>query len=107
LGAQGQEKALFKAAIFAATFALLLCADASSGQRSAVARAEFVKANPCPATGKRGPCPGWHVDHIRSLCAGGADHASNMQWLRVDEHKRKTPKDVGRCRAQRAGVATQ
>jgi hypothetical protein len=41
----------------------------------------FRAANPCPATGKSaGACPGWVVDHIKPLCAGGADHPGNMQW---------------------------
>lgn len=42
---------------------------------------EFRKANPCPATGKaKGACPGYVVDHIKPLCAGGRDHPSNMMW---------------------------
>ncbi len=41
----------------------------------------FRAANPCPATGKTaGACPGWVVDHVVPLCAGGADQPSNMQW---------------------------
>lgn len=50
-------------------------------KRSAAARAAFARAYPCPATGRpRGACPGWVVDHVVPLCAGGADHPSNMQW---------------------------
>jgi len=41
----------------------------------------FRAANPCPATGKAtGACPGWVVDHIKPLCAGGADRPTDMQW---------------------------
>lgn len=32
----------------------------------------------------RGPCPGWVVDHITPLCAGGPDRPDNMQWQ--DQH---------------------
>ena len=54
---------------------------AEAGERSRSARAEFVKANPCPATGKpRGACPGRVVDHVQPLACGGVDHADNMQW---------------------------
>lgn len=32
----------------------------------------FRSVNACPATGQaRGACPGYHVDHIIALCAGG------------------------------------
>jgi hypothetical protein len=87
---------------------MTLAAPAWGLDRSRSARADFVRVNPCPATGKTsGACPGYQVDHVRSLCAGGTDTPGNMQWLRVEDHKRKTPKDVGRCRAMRAGVATE
>ena len=45
--------------------------------------------------------PGYEVDHIVPLCAGGADAIYNMQWLSVSAHKRKTRNDVRRCRALR------
>jgi 5-methylcytosine-specific restriction endonuclease McrA len=55
---------------------------ATSGSRDPYQRRQFHKNNPCPSTGRTsGPCPGWHVDHIRSLACGGSDHPSNMQWL--------------------------
>lgn len=41
----------------------------------------FRKANPCPATGLvTGSCKGYVVDHIKPLCACGADIPANMQW---------------------------
>ena len=86
--------------------AAVLALPALSAERSRQLRAEFMRANPCPATGKpTGACPGWQVDHVRSLCAGGVDHPTNMAWLTIEAHQRKTAKDVGLCRAQRAGVA--
>ncbi len=64
-------------------------ADAGK-QRNHAARAEFVRGNPCPSTGKpRGACPGWVVDHVIALACGGEDHPSNMQWQTVDEARRK------------------
>lgn len=70
--------------------------------RSFAARAEFVKANPCPATGKvRGKCEGWEVDHVEPLKCGGADAPANMQWLTVEQHKAKTKAEAKRCRPGR------
>ncbi len=69
--------------------ALLPGADAGQ-QRSRAARAEFVRINHCPATGKaRGACPGWVVDHVVALACGGADHYSNMQWQTVADARAK------------------
>lgn len=82
--------------------AAAICLPAQAVPRSSSARAEFVKANPCPVTGKRrGACPGWQVDHRIALCAGGDDAPHNMQWLTVEAHKAKTRTDVRVCRAQR------
>ena len=73
-----------------------------AGPRAPAARAEFVKANPCPATGKaRGSCLGWEVDHVVPLKCDGPDTPANMQWLTVEEHKRKTANEAKSCRATR------
>lgn len=67
--------------------------------RSSSAVAEFKRQHPCPVNGaKRGPCPGWEVDHIEALCAGGSDTAGNMQWLTKQAHAQKTKRDVMLCR---------
>jgi hypothetical protein len=77
-------------------------AHADDGKRSRAVRAEFHRANPCPATGKtRGACPGHVVDHIEPLCAGGADAARNMQWQTVAEAKAKDREEVKACRRRR------
>lgn len=59
--------------------------------RSARERNAFIKTHPCPATiihAKR-TCPGYVVDHIIPLCAGGIDKPSNMQWqTRADSYKK-------------------
>ena len=62
-------------------------------------RAEFMKHHPCPSTGKKhGACPGYVVDHIRPLCAGGADHPSNMQWQTKEDAKKKDREEKRACR---------
>ena len=88
----------------AATLAFFVLAVGATDAlpRSSAVRAEFRKANPCPATGKvRGPCEGWQIDHMHPLCAGGIDDPANMNWIRVEDHKRKTRQDVRECRANR------
>lgn len=84
--------------------ALLLTATSWATDRSRAARAEFQRSHPCPSTGAtRGACPGFQVDHRIALCAGGIDATSNMQWLSIEDHKRKTQRDVLECRRERAG----
>ena len=76
---------------------------AESGKiyRSRKAIRAFRAENPCPATGEtRGVCPGHHVDHIKPLCACGADDPSNMQWITKEDHKAKTRQDVRGCRVR-------
>jgi hypothetical protein len=59
----------------------------------------FRAEQPCPVTGRtRGACPGWQVDHVRPLCAGGRDRPANMQWIRQDDHVWKTFVDTRECR---------
>jgi hypothetical protein len=69
-------------------------------KRDAHQRALFMKKHPCPANGNtRGACPGYVVDRITPLCAGGADQPSNMQWQAVKEAKKKDRSE--QCRAHR------
>lgn len=71
-----------------------------SRTRDRNARASFQRANPCPSTGmRRGPCPGYVVDHIATLCAGGADSPENMQWQTTTEAKIKDRAERAICRA--------
>jgi len=70
-----------------------------SEKRSSKAKAEFQRLHPCPRNGAtRGRCPGYDIDHIEPLCAGGPDVSGNMQWLTLEDHREKTRKDVFRCR---------
>lgn len=83
----------------------LLCAchvGAAIAGDIARSRAEvraFRSENACPATGRiKGACPGFQVDHIKALCAGGSDIRDNMHWLSTQDHKFKTFIDVRECR---------
>lgn len=72
-------------------------------KRNLAARRAFQRANPCPENGKaRGACPGWVVDHIEPLCAGGADTPENMQWQRREDSHRKDAQERRHCAAIRA-----
>ena len=84
--------------------ALALCllvafpADAKT-QRSTKAKADFQRQHPCPATGKsKGKCSGYIIDHVEPLCAGGADHPSNMQWQTIADAKAKDKLERQQCR---------
>lgn len=71
---------------------------ASTGARSSAARAEFKRLNPCPSTGlHRGACPGFVIDHVQPLCAGGADAPHNMQWQSVEAGKAKDRTERVQC----------
>lgn len=84
---------------FAAVIALAFAACAEPPRRDPAQRAAFQRANPCPSTlSRRGPCPGYQVDHIVALCAGGADAPANMQWLSIARHRLKTTNDIRACR---------
>lgn len=86
-------------AIIAAVL-LLLSIAAEAGGRDLKQRASFQKVNPCPSTGKpRGACPGYVVDHIRPLCAGGLDRPENMQWQTIAEAKAKDRVELAECRS--------
>jgi hypothetical protein len=80
--------------------ALVATAPQAATTRSRATRAAFQASHPCPANGhRRGACPGFVVDHVTPLCAGGADAPSNMQWQTIDAARAKD-------RAERAQCAT-
>ena len=59
-------------------------ARAGEIKRSTAVLVAFKRYHPCPATGQSyGACPGWAVDHVISLAAGGCDSVSNMAWMPV------------------------
>lgn len=70
--------------------------------RSSAARNAFVKTQPCPATGlTKLPCPGYVIDHVVPLCAGGLDQHVNMQWQTVEDAKVKDRDERRMCSAER------
>ena len=70
--------------------------------RSHAARAAFQREHPCPSTGKqRGACPGYIVDHIVPLCAGGPDEPRNMQWQTDDDSQVKDRAERKQCHVHR------
>jgi len=81
---------------------LLIAAFTLPGVADARSKAQvnhFKNTHPCPATSRaRGPCPGYVVDNIKPLGAGGADHKSNMQWQTVKEAKIKDRAERAQCR---------
>lgn len=82
-----------------AACAINTSASARIARNSEVLR-QFQKQNPCPSTGlTSGKCPGYQIDHIEPLCAGGPDRMDNLQWLTIQEHKWKTRTDVRVCRS--------
>ena len=69
---------------------------------SNVSMQEFMRQNPCPATGTATPsCPGYVVDFRVPLCAGGANDIANMQWLSVDAAREKEKRDLADCRIEK------
>lgn len=89
----------FRAGVHAAIVLAFVSVHAIAADRSPAIRAEFMRQNPCPATGStRGACPGYQVDHREALICGGRDELPNLQWLTVEEHKAKTRVEVKLCR---------
>lgn len=87
---------------------LLSASITDSAPRSSAQRDAFVRQTPCPSTGEtRGRCPGFVVDHIDPLCAGGADHPDNMQWQALAGSYAKDVAERSRCRALRQNYANQ
>jgi len=94
---------LVSAKSFIIVLSLLNCSlvDAKTFRSSSV-RAEFQRQQPCPETGAtKGKCPGYVVDHVIPLCAGGPDSPANMQWQTVQDAKAKDKLEWEQCRKQR------
>ena len=82
--------------------ALLLSSNSDAGPRSAAERHAFQREHPCPSTGQhRGSCPGYVIDHVQPLCAGGPDRRANMQWQTVSDARAKDRWERRVCRERR------
>src|SRR5919204_6314660 len=78
--------------------ALICCDGVFASERDPHQRALFMKQHPCPATHRTtGACPGYVIDHVKPLCAGGPDHPSNMQWQTVAAAKVKDREERKMC----------
>ncbi len=64
--------------------------------RSRAARDDFMRHSGYP----RGR-PGYVVDHVVPLCAGGADAPGNMQWQTVEAAKVKDRQERAQCARHR------
>lgn len=78
--------------LLAALLLLSLAFTADARSRSEVRK--FKRAHPCPFTHQQGCI----VDHIRPLCAGGADKIWNMQWQTKRDSYRKDVRERAMCR---------
>lgn len=87
---------------------LLLSSGVALARDPAQVRA-FRKDHPCPATNQTtGACPGWVVDHMIPLCAGGPDDPANMQWQDYALSKQKDKFEVELCgRIKKCSLVTQ
>lgn len=99
-GLNGHDRlAQIKTRTLSFTLAALLLVSWQSDARSVAERKEFQRSTPCPSTGKTtGKCPGYVVDHIIPLCAGGADDPANMQWQELAASKAKDKQEWRQCR---------
>ena len=87
--------------LFVVALLVLAALAAEAFPRSSVVLRDFQREQPCPSTGApRGACPGFQIDHVQPLCAGGADAVENLQWLSVRDHALKTQRDVAGCRGR-------
>lgn len=89
--------------LFVLIFLFSACAAEAKIPRSSSAKAEFKRLQPCPSTDRpRGACPGYVIDHVVPLCAGGPDEPANMQWQTVEAAKVKDRAERRQCRALRS-----
>jgi hypothetical protein len=88
--------------VIAAALGTVAADSGAKPHRSRAQVAAFRKAHPCPSTGRSyGRCPGYIVDHVQPLCAGGPDRPSNMQWQTVAEAKAKDRLERQECERRR------
>lgn len=82
--------------------ALVILVTAAEARDPQQVRA-FRHEHACPVTGKTtGACPGWIVDHVYPLCAGGVDAPSNMTWqeMRASFQKDRLERELCACKGK-------
>ena len=85
-------------------FMLALSASGFARDRNQVRL--FRSTHPCPATqSTKGACPGYVVDHIKPLCAGGSDLPSNMQYQPIAQSRVKDKIEIAYCRCMAKAIA--
>lgn len=90
---------VINAELIVALLIVLVMSSAQATERNTTIARQFRKANPCPATGKiQVSCPGYVVDHIVPLCAGGPDTVDNMMWQSRSASYRKDVLERAICR---------
>lgn len=63
--------------------------------KSASIKTEFKRKAVCPSTGEYSQkCPGYWIDFIIPKKCDGPLAISNMQWLSIEDHKRKTKYEI-------------
>lgn len=68
----------------------VLASGSDATERSNAAKQAFVKAVPCPSTGRHTvSCKGYVIDHVKALDCGGDDAPWNMQWQTIAAAKAK------------------
>lgn len=83
-------------------FLVILVMLLTGASRSFSAKTHFSLTHPCPTTGELTPhCPGYVIDHIWPLCAGGKDTPDNMQWQTREESYRKDVLERMLCAAMK------
>lgn len=85
--------------ITALLLSLALAQPAEARDRNVVR--EFQRVTICPATGHAGRCPGYIVDHVIPLCAGGPDAITNMQYQTIEAARLKDRAEARQCAALR------
>jgi hypothetical protein len=76
--------------------------------RSHGAKAAFQRLYHCPSTDKpRGASPGYVIDYVTPLCAGGADNPLNMQWQTITDAKAKDREEAQGYRHNPGGTASR
>ena len=90
---------MFKLIVLIIALAMAAPLALAETHRDPVQRRDFMHQHPCPSIGKtKGRCPGYVVDHINPLCAGGADHPSKMLWQTMAEAKNKDRLEREQCK---------